>query len=193
MDNTATATKKQAPRDKNVHGWRMRLPVDVLERTCTLSPRAFRTLLAIEGFCRDDWRCWPSNQEIARLAGCQERQVRSCLTELTDAGWIYCLLTADKHTREAIVMRQRLDPDLPVALPGYRAESVTDPPPGVHALRWHEYLEVRNTIKNPVTTLREKFLIIRKLAELQKLGNPPNEVLAEAGFHGSSALLPLKS
>ena len=168
------------------------LPVDILERTSTLSPRAFRVLLAIERFCRMDWRCWPSNRESPLSRGAKS-QVRSCLSELADAGWIYCMLTPDKRTRGAILMRTRLDPDLPAMPPEYRGESVTDTPAGIRDQTWHGYLEVRRAIKNPVTTLPEKFLVVRRLEELQRQGHAPDLVLREAILHGSSALLPLRS
>src|SRR5262249_37859239 len=139
--------------------WVMRFPTDVLERTADLSPRAFRVLIAIESFCRMDWICWPSNATLAKEAGVGMTQVRSCLAELEDAGWIgpvysgRCIEGSSKTwTRQGIIMRRRLDPDLSAA-PDNWEDYFLRPPAGVDAEMWRDYLDNRAELGKPVKTL----------------------------------------
>jgi hypothetical protein len=111
--STGTATSARSlPR---IGGWRVRIPasLDISE----ISPRHFKMLVILEGFCGDKSYCWPGNRTLAVRYGCKIRQVQDILSEMEAAGILWRRpVDPDRpgSDRAGIFLHKRLDPDRPV-------------------------------------------------------------------------------
>jgi hypothetical protein len=80
------------------------------------SPRVRLMLLILDGHCRDKPYLWFSNAALAEEFGCSLSNLKEILREMEGLGLIHRVIDGQgKTSRVGIVLRRRVDPDLPAA------------------------------------------------------------------------------
>ena len=86
-----------------------------------MSPRVRLLMLILDAHCRDKTYCWFSNATLAEEFGCTVGNLKQILREMDDSegeglGLIHRVIVGTgRKARVGIIMRRRVDPDLPAA------------------------------------------------------------------------------
>ena len=118
---TCTSTVDTRSHDgpgKDPASWVNRIPGETTDarRNPGLGHRFGWMLLILEGYCRSRCYCWTSNAELFAAFGCSESTGQEILKAMEDAQIIHRVpAERGRHGRVGIILRRRLNPDLPTA------------------------------------------------------------------------------
>lgn len=112
----AHATGKPAANGKpTTREWTILISLRFLREQTTMTDRAFRVLVALEAYTRENRGCYPSNGTIARLTGKSKSAVTRILTELESEGFIRRVpRPGGGDDRIGITLLKRTDARLPL-------------------------------------------------------------------------------